>query len=48
MVDANGVVNKTFNAVEVYSAIYEQMSNTAGATVSDLNNAYAKLLTAND
>jgi len=34
--------------VGAYAAIYGAMKNTAGSTLADLNNAYAKLLTAND
>ena len=48
MVDENGVVKETFDMVSVYAAIYNKMKSTAGATTADLNNAYAKLLTARD
>ena len=48
MVDENGVVKETFDMVNVYAAIYNKMKSTAGATTADLNNAYAKLLTARD
>ena len=48
MVDENGVVKETFDMVSVYAAIYSKMKSTAGATTADLNNAYAKLLTARD
>jgi hypothetical protein len=34
--------------VEIYAAIYAEMTKTAGATTADLNTTYAKLLTAND
>jgi len=34
--------------VEVYAAIYAEMTRTAGATTADLNSTYAKLLTAKD
>ena len=48
MIDGPGIVNKTFDMVEVYSAIYNQMKLTAGNTITGLNSAYAKLLTAKD
>ena len=48
MVDKNGVVTSVKGMVDVYAAIYQQMKETAGGTQADLNNAYAKLLTAND
>jgi len=33
---------------DVYLAIYEEMKNTAGRTTAGLNEAYAKVLTAQD
>ena len=47
-VDDNGVVKAGFNMVEVYAAIYAEMTKTAGETTAGLNDAYAKLLTAQD
>jgi len=47
-VDVNGVVQAGFSMVEVYAAIYAEMSRTAGATTAGLNDAYAQLLTAQD
>jgi len=46
--EADGVVAKGFSMVEVYAAIYAEMSATAGKTTAGLNDAYAKLLTAQD
>ena len=47
MVDNNGVVNSTFDAVLAYKQIYEEMALNGERTVADLNNAYADLITAN-
>lgn len=47
-VDENGVVQTGFDMVAIYAAIYDEMTNTAGATTAGLNDAYAKLLTASD
>ena len=47
-VDDSGVIKAGFDMVEVYAAIYAEMTKTAGATTAGLNDAYAKLLTAQD
>jgi len=48
LVTPDGVVKHIDDMVSVYAAIYDKMKDTAGATTADLNNAYAKLLTARD
>ena len=47
MVDSNGVVNSTFDAVRAYKQIYDEMAATGEKTVADLNTAYADLIAAN-
>ena len=47
-VDGNGVVQAGFSMVDVYAAIYAEMTKTVGVTTAGLNDAYAKLLTAQD
>lgn len=50
--DGTAIIQQVSDSVEgmvaAYLAIYQQMQKTAGATQADLNNAYAKVLTAND
>ena len=46
--EADGVVAKGFSMVKVYAAIYAEMSEAAGKTTAELNDVYAKLLTAQD
>ena len=46
--DGTYVVDAVINMVDAYGAIYLQMKNTAEATQSELNAAYAKLLTASE
>ena len=49
MVDPlTGVVKETFNMVQAYQKIYDEMKVTAGATTAGLNDAYAQLLTIQD
>ena len=47
-VNADGVITAAYDMVEVYAAIYAEMSVTQGRTTAGLNEAYAKLLTAAD
>ena len=47
-VNADGVITAAYDMVEVYAAIYAEMSVTEGRTTAGLNEAYAKLLTAAD
>ena len=47
MVDNNGVVKSTFDAVSAYKKIYEEMADNGEKTVADLNTAYADLIAAN-
>jgi len=44
----NGVVLAVGNMVDAYREIYEQMKDTSIATTSELNSAYAQLLTAQE
>ena len=46
--DGSAVITSVTSMVDVYANIYKRMQNTAGATTSSLNAAYAKLLTAAD
>jgi hypothetical protein len=48
MADQAGVVNSAFDMVKAYAAIYNRMKEDAARTTTDLNNAYAKMLTARD
>ena len=43
-----GVIRSTFDMVEVYRKIYTSMKDTDEATTSELNQAYAQILTAQD
>lgn len=47
-VNENGVVTAVGNMVEAYKSIYYQMKATSEATTTELNDAYAQLLTAED
>lgn len=47
-INADGVITAAYDMVEVYAAIYAEMTKTAGATTAGLNDAYAKLLIAQD
>lgn len=46
--DANNVVTSVENMADVYAAIFNQMSITAGNTLADLNKVYAKALEASE